>query len=386
MDNILEKITKASIHFLTPLTSEETYKIVVEEAKKLVKAEYGSIILSQNNKLVRVYSSSEILKGIVVRKKGFTYRASKSKQPFVVDAGRIAKFHEEIRSLGIMATIYIPLAYKEESIGILSLHSKESGHFTNKELEILKLFGTLATLAIRKTQLYDETKKALEIRDLFIAMAAHELRTPLTALNGYIQLLVTKIGGKQSIEGRWIRELNSECKRLVALVNELLEVNRIRSGELKYIWQVCRLREIINKAVSNFEFNFPGRVLIFTDNLKEEKDMVIGDYDKILQAINNVLDNAVKYSSSSNSIKLNLGSNRTYLIIKVTDQGKGISKKDLTKIFEGYYRGEKNAPEGMGLGLYITQNIVKQHRGFIKIKSRMDIGTTLELRLRKSNL
>lgn len=237
----------------------------------------------------------------------------------------------------------------------------------------------MASLAIRKTQLYDESKKALEVRDLFISMAAHELRTPITTISGYSQLLYSKLGGSASVESRWISDLAWETLRLTHLVNELLEVDRIKGGQFQYTFEECSLREIIRRAISDFHFIHPEHKVILEDKLNGG-DLVIGDFDKLLQLVINLLDNAAKFTPPEKEINLTLNFKSSYIIFTVKDQGHGITGKDLPQVFEKYYRGEV-IKEGMGIGLFLVKNIVNQHHGTINIFSKENRGTRVKIKL-----
>lgn len=381
MDDVLEKIYKAGLKFLDPLGSEETYKTIVDEAVKLVDADYGSIALLIDDDFQKVYSSSPDGVKSPVRKRAFAYQAVSEKRPLIVNTEDIGDAHPELRQNGIVSTIHIPLSYKNNSIGVLIVNSKKPQKFGGREMDILKLYGSMASLAIRKTQLYDETKKALEIRDLFISLAAHELRTPLTSVNGYVQLLNNKMVGKDTPESRWVEQLSWECLRLTNLASELLTLNRIKAGQLQFFWKECHLREIIDRALDSFSLIYPKRVVEFSDGIKGGLDVVIGDYDKLIQVVNNLLDNAVKFSAHNSNIKVSLNSKNKLLVLQVADSGQGISKKDLSRIFEGFYKGVDNQKSGIGLGLYLTKSIIKEHRGEIVIKSKEDKGTVVEVKL-----
>jgi signal transduction histidine kinase len=382
--NILEKIDKAALLFLEPLNPEETYSTIVHEAIKLVRANYGSIYLADNKGLLeKIYSSIPYISKIKQREKGYTYQAYKSRQSFVVAGKQVYAAHPELKKLGTKSIIYIPLFNRRKSIGVLSLGSFHEPHFNEEEISALKLFGSLASLAIRNSQLYAETERALSIRDQFIALAAHELRTPLTSINGYIQLLKSRSSKLGQTESRWIEELSWESYRLTELIRELLEINRVKSGQLQFLWKECHLKGIIHRAMTSFRFSHPGHVINFINQLEETPDTVIGDYDKLLQVISNLLDNAAKFSPTDKPISLILRSDTTKLIVEVRDQGKGIAKKDHHKVFEGFYKGLDNYKQGMGLGLLLAKFITDSHKGEIDLRSAINKGTTFEIKLPK---
>lgn len=381
MDEILDKIHRAAIKFLHPLDTEILYKTIVKEAVNLVDAKYGSLILLENGTLKRVHSTLPQNENIPIRAKGLAHQAFVSRKAFVKHSEENNTFHQSVINMGIKSNIYIPLSNKGRSIGVLVVNSCKDQSFTEAQLSILKLFGTFASIAIRKNQLYDEVRTALETRDLFISMAAHEIRTPLTTLSGYAQLLQAKLSGVNTPESRWADEMSWETFRLSMLVNELLEVSRIKSGKFQYTLKEVSLKNVIQRAVNSFQFSYPDRKIIFKDGLESKSDFVVGDFDKLLQVVTNLLDNAIKYSPPTSDVTISLSYKSPYMVLKVEDKGKGISKKDLPKIFEGYYRGEERMSGGMGLGLYLTKHIIDKHRGLIHVNSKLNKGTTMEIKL-----
>jgi signal transduction histidine kinase len=380
-ENILNKIYKAALKFSEPLNPEETYKIIVEEAIKLVGGEQGSIIFVEEGEYKKAYDSSREFFTSVPRKRGFAHKAITQQKAMVIAAKDLVHAHPQLESR--RCAIFIPLSYRNKSIGVLIVRSLKDHTFTQKELDILQLFGSMASLAIRKTQLYDETKKALDSRDMFISMAAHELRTPLTAVSGYVQLLQNRLSHQDTPEKRWSEQLLWETQRLSGLVNELLAVNRIKNGQFNYYYKECSLMEIVNRAINIFKFEYPNRKIILQSTLNGGQDLIIGDYDKLLQATNKLLENAADYSLEDQNITLSLHSRKDFINIQVLDHGKGIPEKELPFIFERFYRGENTAKEGMGLGLYLVKEIILNHHGTIKVHSKLNKGTNFEVILPK---
>lgn len=381
MENIVDKINKSALKFLSPLTSEETFRIIVNEAKKITNTDYGTIFLNKSGKLQRVYADAPFLQKIKPRAKGFVYTAFVEKEPFIVKVDQVKNFHKVFYDEGIKLIIHIPLSYKGESIGVLSLHSREFREISKHDLNVLTLLGSLASMAIRKTQLYDEMKNAIDTRDLFISLASHELRTPLTSINGYIQLLYNKLGKQNSLEAKWVKELYDESNRLTNLVKELLEVNRIKQGQLNYSLEECRIENIIDDAIKRFNFIKPDRKIIYTKDLTDKDILIVGDKEKLLQVISALLENADKFSSPKIPITVSLKNTTRQVIILIKDQGEGIEKQDLKKVFEGFYKGDKRESEGLGVGLLLAKHIIQFHHGSISLKSKKNKGTTVEVRI-----
>lgn len=385
MDNYLAKVYKAGLRFLVPLSPEKTYSIIVNEAMRLVGGNSGIIMLLIEGELKPVYHLAPPLRLThTPRKNGLTYKAFRTRRAFVAHSNEI---HPDSVKAGIKSVIFIPLAYRNRSIGVLVIRSFKEDYFTQDNLAILKLFGSIVSLAIRKVQLYEEVKQALEASDLFLSMAAHELRTPITTIIGYSQLLASKFPKDKSAESRWIEELCWESDRLKDLINELLETNRIKTGnQFHYVFSECHVTKVIDRAISTFNFGHPGRILHLDNKLKKGEDTIVGDFDKLQQMVSNLLDNAAKFSLPDKEIQISLDQNASYLIIKIKDLGQGIEGKALPRIFERFYRGNKNAPEGMGLGLFLAKNIIAQHHGSINIRSKVGKGTTVKIKLPKAKL
>lgn len=383
-DRILEAIYRSALKFLSPLNPDETYKTILNEAIKLVKADSGAIHLYIQKEFKVVYASLEQFYTIAPRRKGHTFQAFVTKKPVISGIDDIKRAHKELRNLQIKSAIFIPLSNKNKSIGVLALNSGKEEYFSSRELEILKLFGSLASLAIVKSQLYDEVNKALGARDLLISMTAHELRTPITTISGYIQLLQSRLSGVNVMESRWIKELRWESQRLALLVNELLEVERIKAGQFLYHFRECSLRAILSQVLKDFGFNHPDHKIIQIDKVEKNDDRIIGDFDKLLRVINNLLDNAAKFSLPEQVITITLKPQLRNIILSIKDKGIGIPGKDMPYIFEKFYRIGNHSREGMGLGLFLAKSIISQHDGIISIKSKENTGTTVSIKLPKA--
>ena len=379
----LEKIYQASLKFLVPLTPEETYRILVHEAMKLVGGESGAVILENDGLLQTVYKAAPMnFPNFKIRKRGFTYRAFKERHAFIIHANELSTAHPEVEKTGVKSAAFIPLAYKNKSIGVLIIRTHNRGYFTQSEPLALQSFGAMASIAIRKAQLYDETIKALQTRDLFVSMAAHEFRTPLTTIGGYSQLLINKLPPKTS-QFKWAKELYWEVGRLTSLVNEFLDVSKIQGGKFRFTFHEHSFNQIIQKAISEFQFGQAEHQVIFKNKLNKTEDRIICDFEKMLQMINNLIENAAKFSDPETKIILTLRYSKRDLTLTIRDYGIGISKEELPRIYEAFYQN-KTERGGAGLGLFLVKNIVEAHHGHINIDSKEGKGTTVEVKFPKA--
>ncbi len=380
MDNTLEKIHLAALKFLVPLTTEETYKKIVNEAIKLIQGEDGMINILKDNKLVNIYSSTIAMSTFQPRKRGFAYNALAQRKAYVIHLSQFKKIYPKIAAQGVKSILFIPLYYKDHNFGVLAVRSHVNQDFTNEQLRILKLFGTLANLAIRKTQLYSEAQNTIKIKEKFIAMAAHELRTPLTSMSGYAELLHKKLTEKNIPEKKWTRSLLIETHRLTNLIEELLEVNRLNAGKLEYHFNEANIEEILRKTLNKLYITYPDINVVVKRKYRKSRT-IIGDQKKLSQAIFNILDNAVKFSSNKSKIRVKLNYDKNWIIIVVQDEGKGIAQDEIPRVLGGFYKATGNEQEGMGVGLFYTRSIVEKHQGKLSLGSQINKGTEVEIKL-----
>ena len=387
VENILEKIYQASLGFLVSTNLKDLYKNIVDESIKLVGAKHGSVFLYDGKELNRVYASDPMFYKVIPRQGGFVYSSFEGGKPSMIYQNELKEAqsaHPALKKLAAGSIIFIPLSFHGTRVGILTVQSAKNMQFSPRERDVLALFGGFATLALRNAQLLAESTDAVQARDLFISMASHELRTPLTAVNGYVQLLARKLDSTlHPQESKWAQELKWETSRLKRLINDLLAVDLIKKGELPYKFEPTDIADAVSRAIAEFKFSYPDHGIILRNLLKERNPQVLGDANKLAQVFTNILTNAGKFTPKNKQIKVILSSHRSNYLINIKDQGRGISQKDLTRIFEGFYKGEKNYEEGMGLGLFISKDIIKRHKGTISVESEIGKGTTLTIVLPK---
>jgi K+-sensing histidine kinase KdpD len=383
--NILEKINKACLKFLVPLSLEETYATIVDEAIKLVDCDDGLIVRNFQGNLKTVYGSSVSAASYQVRQDGNSRKSLNDHKIMIMQYDEIKRLPTR-KTTDVLSVIFVPLSYKDLSEGVLILRSKNEKHFSEKEMRILELFGSFASLAVKKNELYEETKSALEVRDKFISLASHELRTPLTSINGYIQLLHSRIGQHDTSEAKWVRELYSESKRMTNLVHELLEINRIKQGQLQFILRETHITDIVTQAIHDCQITNEGRKLTLLNKLQVKNDIVIGDSDKLLKVVSALIENALKFSPEHSEVLISLSSKQQFIVLRVSDKGSGIAREDMAKIFDGFYKVNDNQGEGMGVGLLLAKHIIQHHKGMISVQSEVKKGTTVEVRLPQQKL
>lgn len=376
---LLKKIYIASSKFLIHQSLNNTCEIIVQEALDLIHAKYGSIFLPKDGTLIRIYTNLPLLYRLIPRKNGVINQAYKSKTALVFD---VRSGQPGLRKLGIKSIISIPLIFQEKTLGVLSLLTDVKESFTAEERQALDLLGLMASMAIINSRYYDNLNSTLRIRNLFISIAAHEIKTPLAVASGYTQLIIKKIQKNQLPEKSWALSLENQIKKIITLIKEFLNVEKISNEKIRFDWQTCSLKNIIKEIAVEFKLAHTTHHLNVLNKLGKN-DKIWADENKIIRVLTNVLNNAVKFSPEKSLITLTACEKPGNFLIKIKDQGKGIAAADLPHVFEGFYRGRDHQKEGLGLGLYLCKSIIHRHQGEIKISSQLNVGTQVEISLPK---
>jgi len=227
-----------------------------------------------------------------------------------------------------------------------------------------------------------ENRKELEKKkDEFISIASHELKTPLTSIRGYIQLLERLINkeGNENLKP-YISKVSSQINKLGDLVSDLLDISNMESGKMKFNIKPFFFEDMLNNAIDNIKQIFPEHTITKTGTANIYYP---GDEMRIEQVVINYLTNAIKYSPDHRRIEINSIIDENWLEIRVTDHGIGISKELQEQLFEKFFRVEEssNRFQGLGIGLYICQEVIQRHEGTCGVISELVKGSTFFFRL-----
>ena len=224
------------------------------------------------------------------------------------------------------------------------------------------------------------------IRSDFVANVTHELKTPLTSINGFIETLKSNAVIDVATRTKFLDIIEVESNRLQRLIDDILILSFIEGNKNHYINQIVNLVDIINECVNlvSQTARFKG---IIIDNISMSKKVYIkANADLMKQLVLNLVDNAIKYSKDKGYIKIEAIEYTSEIILSVQDNGIGISKEGITRIFERFYRVDKarsNKVGGTGLGLAIVKHIVINQKGSIDVVSELDKGSKFIIRLPK---
>lgn len=221
-------------------------------------------------------------------------------------------------------------------------------------------------------------KELEQQKDEFISIASHELKTPLTSVKAFNQIMYRS--EDQVLVKELAKRSRDHIARLEKLINDLLNVSRINSGKLSYNMQNFDFEKMLAESIDSVKMTTEKHQIVL-----HGCDQIVfhGDADRLEQVMNNLLNNAVKYSPKGGTISVNCSVDNKGLTVAVADQGIGIEKHHLNKLFDRYYRIDNTAMRfsGLGLGLYICSEIIKRHDGSMWIESEPGEGSTFYFRL-----
>jgi two-component system CheB/CheR fusion protein len=230
-----------------------------------------------------------------------------------------------------------------------------------------------------------DVSELVRMQDEFLALASHELRTPLTPTLGYLELALATLD-EATPARRYVARAAEQVDRLNALVGDLLDVGRLRGGQMRLEREDVDLGAVVRRAVEAAEVEATAQGQAITLEASEGPLPVRGDARRLEQVALNLLTNAIRYAAQSPTIAVRLGrdSMAGQAVLEVQDTGPGIAAADLPHLFSRFYqvaRPDRPSRGGLGLGLYLVRQLVEAHGGTVGVASTVGVGTTFTVRL-----
>jgi two-component system, OmpR family, sensor histidine kinase ResE len=227
-----------------------------------------------------------------------------------------------------------------------------------------------------------EERKLDKLRIDFIANVSHELRTPISMMQGYSEAIVDDIAESDEEKKEMAKIIYDESLRMGRLVNELLDLARMESGNIQLTIDKIEFKPYINRIIRKFQGLAKEKDIHLHVDMNNEEDFIFIDPDRIEQVLTNLIDNAFRHTESGGSITVTERSDEKGMHIDVCDTGSGIPDEDLPFVFERFYKADKartRGRSGTGLGLAIAKNIINAHKGQISVQSKLGHGTTFSV-------
>lgn len=293
--------------------------------------------------------------------------------------------------LAILLLIRIGSKRKKEIDHIREIISNISKNVYENSEEIF-LDNSLSELENSIRQMYEQMKsdiaylkKVEKVRSQFLGNVSHELRTPIFTIQGFIETLLDGAIDDERVNKSYLEKAKNHTLSLNILLNDLIEISMIESGEMRLSFRYFYINEFIESIVNVFKpiAEQKGIELVF---IRMKNDFqVFGDKERLRQVFNNLLQNAIKYTDSGN-VEILIVEEKRFGLISIKDTGIGIPEKDLDRVFERFYRVDKarsRAVGGTGLGLAIAKHIIEAHGSKIEVKSVQNEGSEFSFRLKK---
>lgn len=235
----------------------------------------------------------------------------------------------------------------------------------------------------------DTLKIREEYRKDFLGNVSHELKTPLFTVQGYLETLLDGAIDDKNVRKKYLQRANKAVDRLIYIVKDLDLITKLEAGDLNVTWEEFDIIELIENAFELLEMKAAKQKISLTfDMIYKDPILVRGDSEKIRQVVTNLLVNAIKYGYENGTAEIsveNLIHNK--IIVRVTDNGEGIPKQHIPRLFERFYRVDKSGSRkegGSGLGLAIVKHIIEAHEERIYVESVVGVGSEFSFTLEKA--
>ena len=252
--------------------------------------------------------------------------------------------------------------------------------------DVVRVAETINRLAQKATRDIDEMKRLERVRSEFVGNVSHELRTPIFSVQGYLETLLDGAIEDEEVSRQFLEKAYQNALRLNALLSDLIDISRIESGELRLSFRYFDISDLLTEIVQNMEIRGLQRnVRIVLDLQGSDELTVYGDKERLTQVMTNLLDNAIKYNKEGGTVTVTARKSKGQVTVSVIDTGIGISPEHQSRIFERFYRVDKDRSRlvgGTGLGLAIVKHILEAHNAPIVVESEKDVGTRISYTLK----
>ncbi|MCE5340059.1 MAG: PAS domain-containing sensor histidine kinase [Planctomycetaceae bacterium] len=230
----------------------------------------------------------------------------------------------------------------------------------------------------------EKAVESMKLKQQFISTVSHELRTPLTAIREGLNVVLEGVAGKLKSKQREFLELSKRnVDRLSALINDVLDFQKLESGRMSFDFARADMAETIKEAADTMQLMAKNFKVELSVEIEPQVGTAVFDRNKMIQVFTNLLSNSIKFTPAGGKVSIVTKLFNDTVAITVSDNGMGIPKEDLPKVFERFYRVQRPGKEiaGTGLGLPIVAQIVERHNGTISVESELNKGTSFTVSL-----
>jgi len=275
--------------------------------------------------------------------------------------------------------LVVPLVADHRVLGVMVVAGK-SGSFTQDDEDILALFASSAAVALSNSLLFEKTLELERLKSDFVAVVSHELRTPLAVVIGNLELLSDDRFWKlEPQQANFVSAASTNSHRLLHLINDILDFSKLENANLPMTRSPNELGEVIRQAAENLRRLFEEREINLRISIPDDLPLAEIDEQRIAQVLTNLISNAIKFSPAGAPVELSVTHDGETATVRVKDQGEGIRREDMAKLFRKFSQLDSKSTRkagGTGLGLAISKGLVEAHGGSIWAESEPGQGSS----------
>jgi signal transduction histidine kinase len=384
----------------TTLELKDVLDLILTSALDLLGGDEGSIMLYDNENMVldvvafRGPEAEEIMTTQEPIGGGIAGRVAESRKPMLLH-GHETPTGAGHPQRGIVSAMCVPLTRRDELVGVLNINDTLGKRmFEEADLEALGFFAEHAAIAIGNARIFESERHTVarleeldRLKNDFVATVSHELKTPLTAIIGSAQTLNRrKDRMTPEQQSNLVEMIERQGNRLLRLVDDVLTTARIESRLPRLRREHISMREVCEVVAEDLGHSDIGQGRLIAVECDPENPQVWGDRGSLEQVLNNLVENALKYSDPPTKVTIKAVELPDEAELSVIDEGHGMREDQLNLIFDRFHQLDGSLTRdrgGFGLGLYIVKNLVEAHNGSIEVESKPGRGSVFRIRLPK---
>lgn len=382
------------------LELEQTLRTVVDAARRFLGADVALALLRREDGTGLDLATSSGL-GTGVSPEGFTLDKESMERLLAVEGPYVAddspatatSFRRLLQSEGLESLAVVGLALDREKLGVLCTGRRSSQPYSEIDMGFLKALAQEAALAIRNARLYETERqqvqkmKTLEaLQATFVSVVSHELRTPLTCIKTSVDMLEDSSSGALSeVREELLHTISHHTSRLETIVEDLLDATRLEAGQLMLSKQPTDVRLLVDRTIRAFAPLLKNKKQAIRLDVPEALGLVQLDRHRFEQVLTNLISNAHRFAGKGGHIEVQVSADDDQVHLTVSDDGPGIPLDQQEQIFEKFYVvADGSQQTGVGLGLYITRQLVELHGGRIWVESQPGRGSAFHVTIPKN--
>jgi signal transduction histidine kinase len=385
-----------AMELLSALDLEDCLKILVNRVASYMSVEIISIMFIDNDKRRLIVKIAKGLNEEVVSDastqigEGVAGWVGKTGEPLLIkDITKDTRFvPREQGKYYNNSLLSVPLKMRNRIIGVINVNNKISKDiFRESDLDLLKTIADFAAIAIEVIQLEEQTAKSDKENRELISNITHDLKTPLATIKEALLLILEGMAGQINEQQKKYLDISLDnIQHMTRLIDNILLSDKIMQERHSIKRNRFNITDTARTILDSLGMIAKKRGIILKGSIPDKRIEIWGDPDKLNEVMSNLVENAIKYNKPEGRVDVSLEEDEKHVIISVSDTGMGISRDDIDKIFDRYYRvscSEKSAVSGTGLGLSIVKDIVRMHKGDISVESESNKGTKFTVTLPK---